>query len=95
MVGDIMNHKKALPCFQKKSEELSHLSTEALNAEIDFIMEQDASTMDIPRLKQCLKLLQERNPVAIPSSPDEAWSKFVEHCPPLNGEPVADEVSVG
>lgn len=77
------NRKTSFSHSTKENTELRRLSDEALNAEIDRIMNQDANTMEIPRLKQCLDLLQERTPVAIDASPDDAWDAFVGQYPTL------------
>ncbi len=79
-----MNNKKnSSSHISKINNELYKLSTEALYGEIDRIMNQDADTMDIVLLQQCLDLLQERNPVAIDTSPDDAWNEFVTQYPIL------------
>lgn len=79
-----MNHEKTtFSCSLKENLELCKLSDEALNAEIDYILSQDANTMDVSRLKQCLDLLQERSPVSIGISPDDAWGAFVGQYPIL------------
>lgn len=79
-----MNHEeKAFPFAPGKNDDLYSLSTEALNAEIDRIMEQDAETMDTDRLELCLVILQERDPVIVDTTPDDAWNTFMEKFPDL------------
>ena len=74
-----MDHEEKASSFaQGKNNDLYSLSTEALNAEIDRIMEQDAETMDTDRLELCLAILQERDPVIVDTTPDEAWNAFTE-----------------
>lgn len=79
-----MNHEeKAFPFAQGKNDDLYSLSAEALNAEIDRIIEQDAETMDTDRLELCLAILQERDPVIVDTTPDDAWNAFTEKFPVL------------
>lgn len=81
---DKMNDEKMITsCEQVKNDDLYSLSTEALNAEIDCIMEQNAETMDTDRLELCLAILQERDPVIVDTTPDDAWNAFTEKCPVL------------
>ena len=75
--------EKASSFAQGKNDDLYSLSIEALNAEIDRIMEQDAETMDTDRLELCLVILQERDPVIVDTTPDDAWNAFMEKFPDL------------